>query len=162
MKIKKYTALGTVYMSRITNFFVNLCKNYFEVEAEWIFSACVTANQHAKEFPAQQNVWLLEPASGDNQPNQPNQILMPTELNFCDRIIYGIKYIYILKEEIKESRMLQEERWKISSTIASTRDHHQFVPMTPMSNTIDPNVKLAALFLAQGFGPSRKKPGLGS
>lgn len=109
--------------------FVNLCNHKidFNIEAEWNFfgtshgkSPCDGVGGTTKRLAARAS--LQRPSS--------DQILTPKDLfDFCDQNINGIKYIFVTKDEIEESKKFQEERWRESSTIAGTREHHQFVPV---------------------------------
>lgn len=113
--------------------FGNLCrhKDDFGLNAEWNFfaschgkSPCDGIGGTSKRLAAKAS--LQRPYS--------DQILTPFQFfEFCSHNIPGIKYIFVQKEEVKETEIKLQERFQICNRVPSTRQQHRLIPISSNS-----------------------------
>ncbi len=112
---------------------MNLCCHLedYGLTAEWNFfatshgkSPCDGIGGTVKRLAA--HSCLQHPLQG--------QILTPDDLySFCRDNISGVISVFVSKEEIEMVRKSQDTRFEHGSTIAGTRENHQFIPIDQQS-----------------------------
>lgn len=140
--------------------FINLCyhEQDFGLSAEWNFfatshgkSPCDGIGGTAKRLAAHAS--LQRPLD--------NQILTPADLfAFCKENVQGINFLFVTKEEIETTRLLQEKRFEKGQTVAGTRENHQFRPVTQSSINVSRVSDDPISFIANLFEPEMQSPGL--
>jgi len=111
--------------------FYNLCqhKSDFNIEAKWIFFAANHGKQPCDRVG--DTVKRLVAKASLQRPYNEQILAPPIMYEFCKNTIKDIEFIYVQKDQLKETREFLDSRFEIiKSPVPGTRTLHEFSPIS--------------------------------